>query len=72
MVKIQRRKCKKPYLGGKRVYVYERDLLEVPSRLRQTITPFFDEDFRVDAIPQGDCLTIIYKARKTNTANTPD
>jgi hypothetical protein len=63
MVKIQRKMSAKKYLS-KRTYLYEYDLLAVPSEFRQTIAPFFEEDFQVCVVSQDGHLTITFRTKK--------
>jgi hypothetical protein len=65
MVKIQRKMSPKKYLS-KATYIYEYDLLPVPSEFRQTITPFFEKDFQVSIVSQNGELTISYSTKKLN------
>jgi len=55
----------KKYLG-KATYLYEYDLLAVPSEFRQTITPFFENDFQVNVVLQNGELTITYSTKIQN------
>jgi hypothetical protein len=65
MVRLQRKMSAKKYLG-KRTYLYEYDLLAVPSEFRQTIAPFFEKDFQVYVLSQDGHLTITFRSQKLN------
>ena len=55
----------KKYLG-KATYRNEYDLLPVPSEFRKTITPFFENNFKVRVVLQNGELTISYNTKELN------
>ncbi len=64
MVKIQRRVSIKKYLRGKNTYAYDRLLLEVPRRYRETVIPFAKDDFQVEVTLQEGYLRITFTSCK--------
>jgi len=44
LMKIRKRKCKKRYLGDKRVYAYDRLSLDFPAEFHNDLEPFLGKD----------------------------
>jgi len=64
-VRIRRIRSRKRYLGGKRVYEYERLFVGLPAKFRDAVEPFLNRDLDVDVRREGgDKLVIILTLEK--------
>ena len=58
-MKIRRRKCRKRYLGGKKVYEYERLSVGLPAKFSDAVEPFLNQDLDVDVRREGEGKLVI-------------
>jgi len=58
MVRIQCRVSRRRYLGGKRVYEYERMSLHIPRRFHNKVKPFLKQDLDMQVTTKEDSLVI--------------
>ena len=68
LTKIRRWKSKTRYLGGKRVYEYERFSLNLPAKFGDIIEPFLNKDLDIEMRPKNDGLEIIFIPRENVSA----
>lgn len=65
-MKIRKRKCKKRYLGEKRVYAYDRLSLDFPVEFHDNIEPFLGKDLAMTIKNEADeKLIVILTPEKT-------
>ena len=67
-MKIRRRKCKKRYLGEKRVYEYERLSLGLPAKFGDAVEPFLNKDLDMDVKKEGEDTLVIVLAPRENVS----
>jgi len=74
LMKICRRKSKKPYLGKKNVYEYEVLSIGIPSRFHKDVEPFLGKDLGVSLKANNDRIVIVLEPRENVSVNrkTPD
>ena len=58
LLRIRRVKSRKRYLGGKKVYLYERLRVEISSRFKGVVEPFLEQDLKMDVESREDRLII--------------
>ena len=63
-MKIRRWKSKTRYLGGKRVYEYERFSMNLPAKFGDIIEPFLNKDLDIEMRPKNGGLEIIFIPRE--------
>jgi hypothetical protein len=58
LVRVQCRVSRRRYLGGKRVYEYERMSLHIPHRFHSKVKPFLKQDLDMQVTIKEDSLVI--------------
>ena len=72
MVRIQCRVSRRRYLGGKRVYEYERMSLHIPRRFHNKVKPFLKQDLDMQVTTKEDSLIItLTPIKRFGTPKTP-
>ena len=59
LMRIRRVKSRKRYLGGKKVYEYERLFVGLSAKFRDAVEPFLNQDLDVDVRREGDDKLVI-------------
>ena len=62
-MRIRRVKSRKRYLGGKKVYEYERLRVEIPSRFKRVVEPFLGQDLEMDVGYREDRVIITLRRK---------
>jgi hypothetical protein len=73
MVRLQKRLARKRYLKSKRVYEYERILLNIPKKLHEATKPYLEEDLDLEITTEKGSLILVLTPVKTlrHGANDP-
>ena len=69
LVKICRRKSKKPYLEKKNVYEYEVLSIGIPSRFHKAVEHFLGKDFELSLKTEKNRIVIVLEPRENVSVN---